>query len=451
MGQISIVLIAGLIFLLSFEPSGGSGEFNQLLTLMVTVAVTVLPAALVYFFGSYAARTLPTNQNARMRQLYLLKRSAIVFECLILIGYICDVYLLNLPLLIDQELEWLALTYTRQIVAIVPLLVGLMLIRLALYEIERKVEVRDWKRSEFLSFHLKFLLLPLVPLFAYLSLLDLIEHVPFFAKHIYLPMVFIAFLILLAYIYAPLLLGAIWRTVPLADANLRRRLHWLATQNNIKYKNIVVWQTGSLAVANAAVAGIIPWSRQIFLTDALLKYFSDDEIETIVAHEFGHIRYKHILTYFIFSIAYFLSYAVYYIYIERPIESMLPYSPILSAIGAIFFVFFYFVIIFRSLSRRFEHQADLYAAALTGKSEAFKSALNRLAYLNYIPRSIQHLFECFQTHPSIDRRIEFINRLQTGDPSALRYQNYLLEVKLLLAVLPVLACILFFSDLSRLG
>ena len=451
MGQISIVLIAGLIFLLFFEPSRGGGEFNQLLTLTVTVAVTILPAVLVYFLGSYATRALPADQNTRIRQLYLLKRSAIVFECLILVGYICDVYLLNLPLLIDQELKWLPLIYTRRLVGIVPLIVGLMLIRLALYEIEQKVEPRHWKRGEFLSIHLKFLLLPLLPLFVHLSLLDLIEHIPFLAKHIYVPLALMGLLILLAYIYAPLLLSFIWRTVPLADGHLRRKLHRLAVQDNIKYKKIVVWQTGSLAMANAAVAGIVPWSRQIFLTDALLKYFSDDEIESVVAHEFGHVRYKHILTYFVFSVAYFLSYAIYYIYIGRPIESILPNSPILSAIGLIFFIFFYFVIIFRALSRRFEHQADLYAVALTGKPEALKLALARLAYLNYMSRSIQRLFELFQTHPSIDRRIEFINRFKVADPSALRYQHYLLEVKLLLALLPVLACILFFSDLSKLG
>ena len=445
MGQISIVLIAGLIFLFFFEPSQGAGEFNQLLTLIFTIAIIILPPALVYFLGSYATRALPTNQDARMRQFYLIKRSVIVFECLLLIGYICDVYLLNLPLLTSKTLEWVPLIYTKHLVGIIPLIAGLMLIRFALYEVEQQVTSSNWQRGEYLSVHLKFLLLPLLPLFAYLSLLDLIAHIPFLADHTYLPIAIMMSLILLAYIYAPLLLGLIWRTTPLTDANLKNRLHRLAAQDNIRYKDIVIWQAES--VANAAVAGIAPWSRQIFLTAALLKHFSDDEIEAIVAHEFGHVRYKHILTYLMFLIVYFLSYAIYYIYIGQPLESIPSTSSLLPAIGLVFFISLYFVIIFRALSRRFEHQADLYAVALTGKPEALELALVRLAYLNYTPRSIQRLFELFQTHPSVDRRIKFIERFKGGDPSALRYQNYLLEVKLLLVLLPALACILLFSNL----
>lgn len=443
MGQISIVLIAGVIFLFFYEPSQGVGEFNQLLTLIVTAVITICPPLLAYFFGYYGTRTLPTDQDARLHRLYLIKRSAIIFECLLLTGYICDVYLLNLPLLIGKALVWFPLINTKHLMGIVPLIAGLMLIRLAAYEVEQRVTSSNWKREEYLSVHLKFLLLPLLPLFAYLSLLDLIAHIPFLANHTYLPMALMMSLIFLAYIYAPLLLGLIWRTTPLTDVNLRTRLHRLAAEDNIKYKDIVIWQTES--VANAAVAGIAPWSRQIFLTDALLQHFSDDEIEAIVAHEFGHVRYKHILTYLMFMIVYFLSYAIYYIYIGGPLESLPSTSSLVPAVGLVFFISLYFVIIFRALSRRFEHQADLYAAALTGKPDALQLALARLAHLNCTPRSIQRLFELFQTHPSVDRRIKFIERFKGGDPSASRYQNYLLEVKLLLILLPMLACILFLA------
>jgi Zn-dependent protease with chaperone function len=455
MGQISIVLIAGLIVLFH-EPPENIREVNELLTIVFTVGATVVPAILVYFSGSYAARTTSTDVEEQVRRLYLFKRTAIVFEILLLVGYVCEIHLLNLPLLIHQRLQFLPFVNMRQTLAIIPLIVGLMLIRVALYEIDQLVLRQRWKRSELLSFHLKFLLLPLMPLFVYLAILDLIVLLPtgvkaFFIEHVYLLIALAAMLILSAYVYAPLLLGLIWKTVPLAHPDLEARLHRLAERDGIKYKNIVVWQTGSLSIANAAVAGIAPWARKIFLTDALMRRFTVEEIETIVAHEFGHIRYKHLLTYLLFWLTYFLGHMLFYLYIVAPIESALPESSILPSIVTIAFFVFYFVFVFRYLSRRFEHQADLYAVRLTGNPEVFKSALSRLALLNYFPKSIRRLFEVFHTHPSIHRRIAFIDWLATKDSRVLRYQHYLLEAKIILALIPMLAGILFFGNWPQLG
>ena len=451
MRQISLILIAGFIFLFSFEPSADGREINRSLIILFTVAVTVVPSVLVYLLGTYTTRALASNSAELVHQRYRIKQAAIGFETLVLVGYVCDVYILDLPILIHQTLHFLDLPHIRHAFSIFPLIVGLMLIRLALHEIDRSARRGGAKRREFLSFHLKFLIFPLLPLLIYFVLLDLITGFPvterFLVEHTYLLIAFMGFLVLLVFIYAPLFLSRIGKMLPLADMNLKEKIDCLAAQGKIRYKKIVVWQTGSLSIANAAVAGIVRWSRQIFLTDALLTHFSDEEIETIVAHEFGHVRYNHIPTYFIFSMTYFLGYAIFSIYVGEPILTLLPESAVLSSIETIIFLFLYFVLVFGYLSRRFEHQADLYAVELTGNPEAFKSALNRLAYLNFLPHSIQRVFEIFHTHPSIHRRIEFINRLKESDPRAMRYQSYLIEVKILFVLLPVLICILFLSGL----
>ena len=210
----------------------------------------------------------------------------------------------------------------------------------------------------------------------------------------------------------------------------------------MKYRDLVVWQTGSLSIANAAVAGTFGWNRRIFLTDTLLRYFSDDQIETIVAHELGHIRYKHIPTYILFSCLYLLSYPLFYKYVEQPIMQYLPTDlvenyPLISSIGSMLFFILYFIFGFRYISRRFEHQADLYAVSLSNKPDAFISALERLAIFNSIPKSVRRIFELFNTHPSIFRRVNFVNRSINGDTSIKRYQNYLLEAKILVVLLPI--------------
>ena len=46
--------------------------------------------------------------------------------------------------------------------------------------------------------------------------------------------------------------------------------------------------------ANAALTGIGS-SRRIILGDTLINEFTPDEIETVLAHEIGHFKRKHIL------------------------------------------------------------------------------------------------------------------------------------------------------------
>lgn len=446
MRQISLILIAGFIFLFSFEPTINDREIYRSLILLFTAAATVTPSVLLYLLGRYTTKTFASNSANLLHRRFRISQAAIGFDLLGLAGFVCNIYILNFPVLVHQTLHFVNLPLIRHAFSILPLITGLMLIRLALYEIDRSARRSTAKRLEFLNVHFKFLIFPLLPLLIYFILLDLIDGFPeterFFVEHTYLFLALMALLVLLMYIYAPLLVSRIGKMLPLADMSLKEKIDRLAVQGKIRYKKIVVWQTGSLSIANAAVAGIVRWWRQIFLTDALLTYFSDEEIETIVAHEFGHVRYNHIPTYFIFSMTYFLGYALFSIYVGGPILSLLPESAILTSIEAIVFLFLYFVLLFGYLSRRFEHQADLYAVALTGNPEAFKSALNRLSRLNFVPYSIQRVFEMFHTHPSIHRRIELIDRFEEKDSGSLRYQRYLVEVKILFVLLPVLMFIL---------
>jgi Zn-dependent protease with chaperone function len=347
---------------------------------------------------------------------------------------------LKLPVLIDKYFGFFRMENLRQMLALLPLLISLICIRLAFYQMNR---LQQGHYREVLSLQFKFLLFPLLPMFVYLLTMDALYWLPYSAKvfiveHPYILIGLILPVIVSAYILAPLLMQFLWKTEPLAaGSGLKQKLERLTKQSGAKHQDIVVWQTGSLLIANAAVAGTFPWNRRIFLTDALLKYFTDEEIETVVAHELGHIRYKHIQTYMLFSLFYLLSYPFFYVLIEEPLVTHFGESQILSTLCSLTFLIIYFVFIFRYLSRRCEHQADLYAVRLTEKPESFKTALMKLAVLNSVPKSIRRFFESFNTHPSIDRRIEFVNRWIERKPAIQRYKNYLLEVKILIALLPI--------------
>ena len=143
----------------------------------------------------------------------------------------------------------------------------------------------------------------------------------------------------------------------------------------------------------------------------------------------------------LFALFYLLNYPFFYLLVEEPLVAYLGESqPLLSMVStlcSLTFLIIYFIFIFRYLSRRCEHQADLYAVRLTEKPEAFKGALAKLAVLNSVPRSIQRFFEIFNTHPSIHRRIEFINQWIEQNSTVQRYKNYLVEVKVLIVLLPI--------------
>ena len=451
MGQISIILIAGLLFLFSFEPPQTSMNISDAQVVLWTIVLTGLPILITCFVTAYVAKTFSAQEEENLPTLYRLRRFMIVFECLSLAAYLCNLYLLNLPMLIDKYFAFFPMANLRQTLALLPLLIGLICIRLAFYRVNR---LQQGHYREILSLQFKFLLFPLLPMFLYLVIMDAIYWLPYSAKlfiveHPYVLIGLILPVIVSVYIFAPLLMQLLWKTEPLAaNSVLKEKLDRLTRQSGIKYREVVVWQTGSLLIANAAVAGTFPWNRRIFLTDALLEYFTDEEIETVVAHELGHIRYRHIPTYMLFSLFYLLNYPFFYLLVEEPLVTYLEESQTLlsvaSTLCSLTFLILYFIVIFRYLSRRCEHQADLYAVRLTEKPETFKRALAKLAILNSVPKSIRRFFEIFNTHPSIHRRIEFINHWIEQNSAVQRYKGYLVEVKVLIALLPIFGVLAVF-------
>jgi len=120
------------------------------------------------------------------------------------------------------------------------------------------------------------------------------------------------------------------------------------------------------------VMGLFPRVRYIFLSDLLLETMKDEEIEAVFAHEIGHIKHRHMWWYVLFMLLIML-------FVMGPIAYLLNHVPGLSLDGPMrpdirsivtarveqiseFLAFGTFIIMFGFLSRRFERQADVYAA-----------------------------------------------------------------------------------------
>ena len=218
MGQISIILIAGLLFLFYFEPPQESTNISDMQVVLWTIVLTGLPVLITCFVTSYVARTFSANKEENLSKLYSLRRFMVVFECISLAAYLCNLYLLNLPALINKHFAFFPMENLRQILALLPLLIGLICIRLAFYQVN---QYQQGHYREVATLQFKFLLFPLLPMFIYLMTMDAIYWLPYSAKvfiveHPYVLLGLILPVIASAYILAPLLMQFLWKTKPLA-------------------------------------------------------------------------------------------------------------------------------------------------------------------------------------------------------------------------------------------
>jgi STE24 endopeptidase len=171
--------------------------------------------------------------------------------------------------------------------------------------------------------------------------------------------------------------------------------------------------------ANAAFTGMGK-TKRIILGDTLISGFSEDEIETVFAHELGHFKKGHIKKNILIS---FVSTFVGLFIISVIYKSLLNYFgfqhvwdigalPILAIVSG--FLGFITKPIGSYISRRFEFEADRFAISITNNFQAFKSMMEKLAFQNLANEEPNRFVEFwFYSHPSIKRRITAVERIIT--------------------------------------
>lgn len=432
--QTALLLLAGLIFLFFYTPNyEESFSASGLLIILLSILFTILPAILLYVSGRIITKRF---SNAQTFQIQILNHFSLLFGVLALFGFIFEVYCLKINLFISEILSFWKFNNSRTFISIFPYVIAIILIKMVLFELERKIRGDSSKLKKALKMNLKLMLFPTLPFIVGLLIADVIEHSPlslriFFISHSYLYWIIMVIVLITSFIKAPVFIKHIWQTYPLPQGTVRDRIERLADKQNIKFRDILIWNLEGGKIANAGIAGLLPKSRYIFITDSLLSNFTEDEIETIVAHEFGHIKYKHVLFYLFFSIGYIILYTFLYT-LTIPISEKLQISNIISNLLNAFFtlIFFcaYFVIIFRYLSRKFEIQSDIFALDITKKPQSFKNALIKLSSINYIPKTTSKLISIFRTHPSVYQRLELINKFILGVPEISMYRKPIFSV-----------------------
>ena len=214
---------------------------------------------------------------------------------------------------------------------------------------------------------------------------------------------------------APLLIFPLfYKFIPLENEELLKKMHSLAEKGKFALDGVYRFDLSKTTKkANAAFTGMGK-TKRIILGDTLLDNFSVDEIEAVFAHEVGHYVHKHIYIGIIVStVSSFLSFYLANIFYVKLLPKF-SFSNIAdpAALPLLFLILSLITLIItpfsNALSRRHEHQADLYALKNIDNPESFKTSMIKLSDLNLSNQEPHPLVEfLFYSHPSIKKRVAF--------------------------------------------
>ncbi len=220
------------------------------------------------------------------------------------------------------------------------------------------------------------------------------------------------FAVLMTQLAPVVLMPIFYRFRPLNDPELVQRLMALAGRAGAKVRGVYVMDLSSRTVAaNAMLVGLGP-TRRIILGDTLLHNYTPDEIETILAHELAHHVHGDLPRGLIFEAVVMLAGMWVASLVLSFGVKLFGFRGIadVAALPLFALAMMVFGLIVMPagnfLTRQMERAADRYAVAVTGKAQAFRSAMIKLAGQNLAeadpPAWVRFLFH---SHPPISERI----------------------------------------------
>jgi len=228
--------------------------------------------------------------------------------------------------------------------------------------------------------------------------------------------VFVGLFLLIAQLAPVVLFPLFYKFEPLNNDSLRDRLTRLGERAGTRVRGVYEWKLSEKSKkANAALMGM-GGTRRIILSDTLLKNYSEDEIEAVLAHELGHHVRRHIVKGILMQVAitFFgfwltdqvLRYAIANDWFPALDPRLYDFAnlPLIILVATV--LSFLLMPALNGLSRKHEREADLYAWENIPAIEPFVSSMQKLADQNLAERTPSRFVEwLFESHPSIQKRI----------------------------------------------
>jgi STE24 endopeptidase len=216
-------------------------------------------------------------------------------------------------------------------------------------------------------------------------------------------------------VLAPVLIMPLFnKFTPLPEGNLRERLLALAQRTSFVAKSIQVMDGSKRSRhSNAFFTGFGRF-RKIVLFDTLIQQLNEPELEAVLAHEIGHFKKKHIPKMLVFSAFSSLAgfYAVsflaqqpwfYQAFGFQPSDGIAPALLLFALLAGM--VTFWFSPLAHWWSRRYEYEADAFAAGVMNEPNSLIGALRKLNEKNLSNLTPHPFYSGFYySHPTLLER-----------------------------------------------
>jgi STE24 endopeptidase len=226
---------------------------------------------------------------------------------------------------------------------------------------------------------------------------------------------------------APVLIMPLFnKFTPLPDGSLRDCLLALGERAGFRARDIQVMDGSKRSRhSNAFFTGLGRF-RKIILFDTLVQQLDSSELESVLAHEIGHYKKRHIPKTIALSLGGSLPlfYLIAVLAKEDWFARSFGFAPgdlvtvllLISLLAGL--VTFWISPLFHLLSRRYEYEADAYAAKLVEKYEPLVAALRKLNEKNLSNLTPHPLYSGFYySHPTLLEREAALARLPV-EPAA---------------------------------
>jgi STE24 endopeptidase len=289
----------------------------------------------------------------------------------------------------------------------------------AQFKIEERFGFNTTSMKTWITDHIKGLLL--AALLGYPSLLLVLKLIEWTGTDWWLwaAAVIIVFQLLLLLIAPAIIMPLFNKFTPLPEGELRQRLFALAQRTHFPTRSIEVMDGSKRSRhSNAFFTGLGRF-RKIVLVDTLIAQLTEAELESVLAHEIGHYKKRHVtkmLGFYVASIIMgFASIAwvarqqwLYHAFgfehevgfaASNVIPAMLLFALLAGTIS------FWFSPLLHVWSRRFEYDADAFARVAMGERQSLIQALRKLSKNNLSNLTPHPLYSSFYySHPTLLER-----------------------------------------------